>query len=98
MDLNENNIVAQPMNGDTASPKPRRFVEISRASMGMAMQQAEAAVDYIMEELRKAEARRDSLAHEIGAQQDMIARMVDERDRRTHHVRELKAAHEASRT
>jgi hypothetical protein len=35
---------------------------------------------------------------EIGAQQDMIARMVDERDRRTHHVRELKAAHEASRT
>jgi len=53
--------------------------------MGMALQQAEAAVDHITGELRKAEARRDSLAHEIGAQQASSIRRGSVMANRSHH-------------
>lgn len=79
----------RPMsNSEQAEPG----VTIARSALRTAIRQAEQAADEINARLRDAEQQRDNLARQIGAQQDMVDRLLSEREYRTRHVRALLAA------
>lgn len=60
-----------------------------------ALKLAEGAVDEINARLRAAEEDRDELVRKLGRQQEMVDRLLSERDYRTRHVRTLLAARDA---
>lgn len=79
----------RPMsNSEQAEPG----VVIPRSAARTAIRQAEQAADEINARLRDAEQRRDDLARQLGAQQEMVDRLLSEREYRTRHVRNLQAA------
>ena len=76
------------MNSSAAEPG----IVLPRHAANEAVKLAERSVDDINALLRDAERQRDELARKLGAQQDMVDRLLGEREYRSRHVRELLAA------
>ena len=80
---------AQPMIKADAPETAKSYVSLPNYTLRTALRQAEQAVNAININLRNTEIERDELARQLGAKQDFIDRLTNEREYLTKHVREL---------
>jgi hypothetical protein len=82
-----------PMTGsDTKGNQSEPGITLPCSSAKLALRMAERSVDEINAKLRDAERSRDDLARQVGSQQDIVDRLLSEREYLSRHVREMESA------